>query len=96
MGTKTKQTKAERELAAHLENLAFSSREMESLWDERRAAAHLSVSPRCLQSWRLRAEGPPFLKLGSGRRARVRYRPADVRAWVDGHSHALPGQRAAQ
>lgn len=96
MGTQTKQVQAERELAAHLRNLAFLERKQESLWDERRTAAHLSVSPRCLQGWRLRSEGPPFLKLGTGRRARVRYRPADVRAWLDGQAPKSPGQRMAQ
>ena len=91
MGANTKQAKAERELNAHMRSLAFREREVASLWDERRAAAHLSVSPRCLQGWRLRAKGPPFLKLGAGRRARVRYRPADVLAWLKRQERTFTG-----
>lgn len=42
------------------------------LIDEREAARRLGVSVRTLQSWRLRREGPPFVKLGRS----IRYDPA--------------------
>lgn len=70
-------------LPALSKSFALADQQLDALWDERRTAEHLSVSPRSLQTWRLRLEGPPFVKLGRGRRSRVRYRPADVLAWLE-------------
>nr|WP_281720180.1 helix-turn-helix domain-containing protein [Nitrosomonas nitrosa] len=36
-------------------------------------------SPKGLENMRARGEGPPFLKVGNS----VRYRVADVRAWIE-------------
>lgn len=47
---------------------------------EMEVANLLSVSPRTLQQWRSRGEGPPFLKLGH---RSVRYDEAAVEAWVE-------------
>jgi len=46
--------------------------------DERQAAAYLNLSPRTLQAWRRRGDGPRYLKLG----AAVRYDRADLDAWL--------------
>lgn len=43
-------------------------------------AALLGASPQTVRNWRWRGEGPRFVKLG-GRM--VRYRPADVQAFID-------------
>ena len=51
-------------------------------------AAHVGVSPRALEAWRLRGEGPPFIRLS---RRLVRYRPADVDAWIE--QHVVPQER---
>jgi hypothetical protein len=42
------------------------------------AAALLRLSPRTLQAWRARGEGPPFIRLG---RRRIGYDPRDLETW---------------
>lgn len=44
------------------------------------AAALLSVSPRCMENWRYRGEGPDFVRV-SGRC--VRYRRSDLDKWIE-------------
>lgn len=51
-----------------------------ALFDERELAAQLRVSVSTLRNWRVAKRGPAFIKLG--RRA-VRYRVADVQAFID-------------
>lgn len=41
------------------------------------AADELELSPRTLEGWRRRGEGPPYLKIGR----RVKYRPEDIEAY---------------
>jgi predicted site-specific integrase-resolvase len=41
------------------------------------AADELGLSPRTLEGWRRRGEGPPYLKFGR----RVKYRPEDIEAY---------------
>ena len=48
-------------------------------------AALLGASLQTVRNWRWRGEGPRFVKLG-GRM--VRYRPDDVRAFIDGQGRA--------
>jgi predicted DNA-binding transcriptional regulator AlpA len=48
-------------------------------------AALLGASLQTVRNWRWRGEGPRFVKLG-GRM--VRYRPADVQAFIDGEGAA--------
>lgn len=43
------------------------------------AAAHLRLSPRTLQAWRLRGGGPRYRKLGD----RVLYTAHDLDVWVE-------------
>lgn len=62
------------------------------LLDENEAAAILGTSPRTLQGWRLRGEGPKFLKLGSTRRSRVRYDPSDLISWLEGQRRQFTGE----
>jgi hypothetical protein len=46
------------------------------------AAKHLKMSPRTLERWRVRGDGPVFSKAGPGLRARVLYRRSDLDAWL--------------
>jgi hypothetical protein len=41
------------------------------------AADELGLSPRTLEGWRRRGEGPAYLKFGR----RVKYRPEDIEAY---------------
>jgi len=51
----------------------------EPLWSVDQVADYLSMSPQTLYGWRCRRYGPPSYRLGN----KVRYRPEEVRAWVD-------------
>jgi predicted DNA-binding transcriptional regulator AlpA len=48
------------------------------LLDESAVAALTGLDRHTLATWRCRRKGPPFLRLGRA----VRYREADVRAWL--------------
>lgn len=49
------------------------------LLNEQQAAKALTVSVATMRRWRLLRQGPKYLKIG----ASVRYRPADLEAWLD-------------
>jgi predicted DNA-binding transcriptional regulator AlpA len=53
---------------------------MQELLDTRAAAAVLRLSPRTLESLRLRGGGPRYIRLS--RRA-VRYHPSDLDCWIE-------------
>jgi len=46
------------------------------------AAKQLKLSPKTLERYRVEGKGPPFHKLGSGKRARVLYKITDLEAWL--------------
>jgi hypothetical protein len=52
----------------------------QQVFDEKAAADYLALSWRTLQSWRVKGQGPRFLKIGRS----VRYREDDLRAFLDG------------
>jgi predicted DNA-binding transcriptional regulator AlpA len=52
---------------------------LKTLHTERREAARLGFSVKTLQGWRLKGDGPPFLKIGPS----VRYDPTAVDAWLN-------------
>lgn len=52
---------------------------MKHLWKPKDAAAYLAVTTTTLNNWRERGTGPRYVRLSN--RA-VRYRPADVEAWL--------------
>jgi predicted DNA-binding transcriptional regulator AlpA len=52
------------------------------LLDTAAVAAWLQVSPKCLERWRGKNQGPPWVKLGKSRQAPVRYRRSAVEAWI--------------
>lgn len=47
---------------------------------DRQVALMTGFTRRALEGMRSRGEGPPWLKVGSS----IRYRAADVRAWIEG------------
>ena len=51
----------------------------EQLWTIEQAAEYLVMSKQTLYGWRCRGFGPPSYRLGN----QVRYRPDEVRRWVD-------------
>ncbi|MCY4284144.1 MAG: helix-turn-helix domain-containing protein [Thiotrichales bacterium] len=55
-----------------------SMRDHTTYLDTRAAAAHLDLSPRTLDRYRVSGDGPTYFKLG----ARVRYRLPDIEAWA--------------
>lgn len=52
-----------------------------SIMNTREAATYLRLAVRTLEDLRLRGTGPKFARLGNGRS--VRYRKADLDAWVE-------------
>ena len=56
--------------------------DMHDLLDTRAAAPRIGVSVGTLENWRVRGEGPKFLKT-PGRSGKVLYDPADIEAWKD-------------
>lgn len=56
------------------------------------AADELGLSPRTLEGWRRRGEGPPFLRIGR----RVKYRIEDIEAYKAArlHGNTRPPQNA--
>jgi predicted DNA-binding transcriptional regulator AlpA len=55
---------------------------MESLLNETQVSEKIQVSLACLRRWRVRGEGPPYVKVGP----LVRYRPEAITEWIE----ALP------
>ncbi len=51
-----------------------------TLMTDRDLAHELGLSAGTLRNWRMRGAGPPFVRIGG----LVRYRPADVEAWLAG------------
>lgn len=62
---------------------------MNSLLTESQVSETLQVSLACLRRWRLRGEGPQYLKIGP----LVRYRPEDIDGWVSELPTAGNGRR---
>lgn len=51
----------------------------ESLWSVDEVSDYLGLAVATLYGWRCRGYGPPAYRLGN----KVRYRPDEVRAWVE-------------
>lgn len=50
--------------------------------DTEQEADRTSFSKKTFENWRVRGEGPPYIKVGSGRNARVLYDPEEVDKWL--------------
>lgn len=58
------------------------------------AARYLGVvTEKTLANWRSLGMGPPFVRVGEGKLARVAYRRGDLDAWLDAHL-VSPGRAA--
>lgn len=54
----------------------------EDLLNSRETASVVRLSVPTLERMRSQGNGPPFIKLGTGKRARVVYRRSDIEAWL--------------
>ncbi len=43
----------------------------------------LKISRRTLERMRLTGDGPPFMKIGSGKRSRVLYKQSHITEWLE-------------
>jgi predicted DNA-binding transcriptional regulator AlpA len=59
--------------------MATVSNNLETLINEHEVARVTGLSIATVRRWRLLRQGPRYLKIG----AAVRYRPADVMAWLE-------------
>jgi len=59
-----------------------TSKELPEFLSNAQAALLLGISPQTLRVWRWRGVGPPYTRLGDTRRARVRFRKAEVENWL--------------
>ena len=63
-----------------------------ALLDTREVADHLGLTPGCVQNWRIRGEGPVFVRLGRA----VRYTEADLERFIEaGKASRLPSTTPA-
>lgn len=51
----------------------------ERLLDQRAMSEMVGITTKTAETWRTRGFGPSYIKVGS----LVKYRPSDVRAWMD-------------
>ena len=58
--------------------------EMDEFLSSDYMAEWLLLTVNTLEKWRVRGEGPPFVKVGG----RVRYRRSDVLAWIEENTKA--------
>lgn len=54
-----------------------------TLMDTKQAADYLGLTENTLRNWRYQKKGPPFMKLGNGKKASIRYTPSDLDAWLN-------------
>lgn len=52
----------------------------------RQIAEWLGFDQDTLEAMRRRGEGPPFIRLGDGKRPAIRYNLDDVEAWLRSHT----------
>ena len=56
---------------------------MDDMLNSAETAAILGIKINTLEIWRIRGNGPEYVKLGTDARSPVRYRRADVIAWIE-------------
>jgi len=71
---------------------AQSSPTVAALLNETEAAQLLGITIRALQGWRLRGDGPVYVKLGR----LVRYRRSEIERWLDARSRRHTSQISAE
>ena len=65
---------------------------MHQYHDTEAAAAHLGVSPRTLERWRIEGYGPPFYKFGK----RTLYSESDLADWAAAQRRACTSGAASR
>ncbi|GAB2325609.1 helix-turn-helix transcriptional regulator [Streptomyces variabilis] len=60
--------------------------EPDTLLTTRQVSTLTKLEPQTLANLRWRKAGPPYVKLGKGRGAPVRYSRQAVLAWLEGHT----------
>lgn len=55
---------------------------MKRLLSTKEVAEVVGLTDQTLRQWRMRGEGPPYYRVGDGRRYRVRYDIEKVEAWL--------------
>jgi hypothetical protein len=63
----------------------------DTLWTTEEVSAVLCISTSSLTKWRLVGRGPRFVRVGS----RVRYRPADVAAFIEAGTRSSTSEMPA-
>lgn len=64
------------------------------LLTEKQVSAITAIPPGTLRRWRCIGEGPPYIKMGSGPKARVKYDAVDILAYVEA-GRRFPSVRAS-
>ena len=64
---------------AGVESVKKISPDLDALLSEAEAGSLCNISRRTLANWRLRGDGPPFVKAGRA----VRYRRRDLISWIE-------------
>lgn len=67
---------------------------MDVLIPSREAAAFIGVSPTTLENWRVRGEGPAFVKT-PGKTGKVLYEPAQIQKYLEQRRFTSTAQAAA-
>lgn len=62
---------------------------MSEYLDSKDAAKYLGFSDLTLRQWRSQGRGPSYLKIGTGRGSRIRYRISDLTAWMESHAQQV-------
>jgi hypothetical protein len=63
------------------------------LLTEKQVSTITAIPPGTLRRWRCVGEGPPYIKLGNGPKARVKYDAVDILAYVEA-GRRFPSVRA--
>lgn len=75
-------------VAASAETAIITPPDPNELLTSKVTAALIGIKLNTLEIWRGQAKGPPFIKLGTSPQAGVRYRRADVIAWIEQRLYA--------
>lgn len=70
-----------------------SSLSIQPLLNEKQLGAYLGIAARTLAWQRVAGNGPPYKKLGAGKKASVRYDLGEVSAWLESKSQSNTSQR---
>lgn len=72
----------------------FDALPLDALADTKQVAAYLRISHQKLEADRTHGRGCPFVKIGKGPRACVRYVKRDVLNWIEGKIQRSTSQTA--